>query len=1299
MYPCQHCSRRFSRDYNRTRHVANKHPFSYVPPAADHGQGVGSALARSSDGSSASSSAASVDATEDGTFGFLADMSLETAASLDPLDTTVSSLFPVPIGESLDVPNIAPQDVLPTHSPPTSYSDVEEDWLEYARDNSMMSIDPSLLEFPTHESSPLSYCYGGDFDPDDIPNHSSPPVLSVDQPAPPLHSTADRIGFATDKHVSLYPHFVETLSSPTEDSDSTGEEDFTNEQWYQDRHNSTQLLSEGDHVEQPHCCNQIEEEYADQIEYFNQFDDNAPPDDESSTDALSAMSSIEDGFDDNPIDGEDENLCSSHWSQFRPSGGWNSTKHYIHPAEEHLIVILRKHRLKIGLYKEIMNWARLATRNTAVKPFDFDTTHTYKRTMKNMKLKYQKSSGGPPIKCLPFQLSPSLPPTYVYKFSLQEKVRRMLLNPALMEGFNLEFELDSTSGVRTYGEPNSATVWENHDRELKLSIASARAAGQSVPSGNHYIAMFQGFDDGTICDNVGRLHAQPYLATLLNFSPEVRRSEAAWFILGMIPPYPKTSAERKSDRSKVVTQQEYLEFYHKCLDLIVQELLELERRPYGVRFRLADGSLVNLHFRLSMIMGDTVGHDAMCGHFNCHSSNIKRMLRDCTVPQTAGDDVNHQCVFIKQEDVAKVVRSSIAAIGKRDKVKAARDAAKDLSQNLIEPVYWKFNYGGCPHGIFGILPYEMLHLFFLGLMKYLLFVTFEYVIVPIVMQTWYNDRTCHDGDGSFHENLQTRPGAVDGKKLRSVLDKSEFERRFRIINMAARRQSDRSMPKCPFKNGVTDLTRLTGQEYPGLCLIAAIALKGMYTWKVYDKEKRKYLEDKEKRIIHLLLLSLSMQEMLSQDSYDDTYLEMLKVRLQIYLKVFRKTVGPVRECFSKSGLRISKFHALLHFPFYILRYGSPYNFFGGFGESMMKVHLKEVAKNTSRRQDHLDKDVMHRHHEDHVCEEAIRELQKINHIPPLLSLPKSTDLAVETEEEITRPGLKSTHQARLHNPAFSAKLSDGSWMIHRGKERYTSPLYPDVQDFPLGDNWVKSILDDVVKKNADNKAQGELSEATGATLCYSEVQFSYACDFPSSSPGEHDTYRCHPDFHSFPHKRMPWHDWAMINWVDGNGDGYHNAAKVLLWAKLIDPSCPHLFLIVCAVQCLGSSKPQPDSHVMFAIGDKLELETKVRIVTPEEILSVAYVVPCYQHRNNPSKALFDNDPDLATRLFPNDGQVHKYFVVIPPRSDWTNPDLWNHRFSLDCDEPTAVFGSGDTVPPGTATTAAPESQSTPVQYV
>ena len=128
----------------------------------------------------------------------------------------------------------------------------------------------------------------------------------------------------------------------------------------------------------------------------------------------------------------------------------------------------------------------------------------------------------------------------------------------------------------------------------------------------------------------------------------------------------------------MATQDNYLEFYHKCLGLILEELLHLESLPYGIPFRLADKRLVHLHFRLSMIMGDTKGHEDMCCHFNSHSSNIKRMVRDCNVSQLCGDDVNHICEFTKQAEVRAIVLSSIEAVKKRDNVTAARDAASEM---------------------------------------------------------------------------------------------------------------------------------------------------------------------------------------------------------------------------------------------------------------------------------------------------------------------------------------------------------------------------------------------------------------------------------------------------------------------------------------------------------------------------------------------------------------------------------------------------------------------------------------------
>ena len=59
------------------------------------------------------------------------------------------------------------------------------------------------------------------------------------------------------------------------------------------------------------------------------------------------------------------------------------------------------------------------------------------------------------------------------------------------------------------------------------------------------------------------------------------------------------------------------------------------------------------------------------------------------------------------------------------------------------------------------------------------------------------------------------------------INKAKFEAIFRFLTMCSRRQSDRSVPRTPFKNGVTDLTRLNGQEYPGLVMLTLVALKGL----------------------------------------------------------------------------------------------------------------------------------------------------------------------------------------------------------------------------------------------------------------------------------------------------------------------------------------------------------------------------------------------------------------------------------------------------------------------------------------
>ena len=56
------------------------------------------------------------------------------------------------------------------------------------------------------------------------------------------------------------------------------------------------------------------------------------------------------------------------------------------------------------------------------------------------------------------------------------------------------------------------------------------------------------------------------------------------------------------------------------------------------------------------------------------------------------------------------------------------------------------------------------------------------------------------------------------------------------------------MPRTPFRQGVTELTRLCGQEYPGLVLLTTLAMENCLTSnKKLSKEKHLDLQNKEKK--------------------------------------------------------------------------------------------------------------------------------------------------------------------------------------------------------------------------------------------------------------------------------------------------------------------------------------------------------------------------------------------------------------------------------------------------------------------
>ena len=77
--------------------------------------------------------------------------------------------------------------------------------------------------------------------------------------------------------------------------------------------------------------------------------------------------------------------------------------------------------------------------------------------------------------------------------------------------------------------------------------------------------------------------------------------------------------------------------------------------------------IINLHFQLCMIIGDTKGHDDMCCHYNNHSRNICQMVRDCDIHQADGDDPDYPCTMVEQQPVDKIVTAAMLVVDSQDR--------------------------------------------------------------------------------------------------------------------------------------------------------------------------------------------------------------------------------------------------------------------------------------------------------------------------------------------------------------------------------------------------------------------------------------------------------------------------------------------------------------------------------------------------------------------------------------------------------------------------------------------------------
>ena len=370
----------------------------------------------------------------------------------------------------------------------------------------------------------------------------------------------------------------------------------------------------------------------------------------------------------------------------------------------------------------------------------------------------------------------------------------------------------------------------------------------------------------------------------------------------------------------------------------------------------------------------------------------------------------------------------------------------------------------------------------------------------------------------------------------------------------------------------------------------------------------------EKKYSYLLWMSLSLEVLLTMEEYQKkSFIKKIEKKIIYYMKCYREVVGPQREVHSKVGLRTTQFHSLKHFFFYIKMFGSPHNFSGIYLESALKPFLKEQTKRTTQQHNRFLLDLMNR----------VFEMMVIWSLDGQKKTKQLDDDTVLPANDIWRFKTPTI-------PAFTLEFSEKAnmWVTTIWGGKTGSRLYHPKQDDNLGESWVKKMCD----------LADELNRR--------KIQCYYSIKVPGPKVGgPPDTFRCDPDFWSYPWNKWGWFDWAIVNFPTIRKE---TAARIRLWGSVRNANDTEfgMYAVINPLDLESCTKKHHIFTWMFANN----ISNDLHAIHFDHIESVAYVLPASEKL--PENCNQGKDSAAEREAYPDDVRDHKYYIVIPQRSTW-----------------------------------------------
>jgi len=715
-------------------------------------------------------------------------------------------------------------------------------------------------------------------------------------------------------------------------------------------------------------------------------------------------------------------------------------------------------------------------------------------------------------------------------FDIQAMILDILTNPELMREENFAEGYDIFTGEIDDNHPSNLNYGEIHTGDEWTP-----ARNKYCQSPNDMPIGIVIFGDKSHTDLHGALSLTPIIFTLTLFNVKSRNNPKFWRVIGYLPNlgYGKNKSNKTSTVNKVQDE-------HNCLSCVFESIRRIHKNG-GFKTTVL-GQDVNVKIWIHYFIGDTEGNNKWLGHYQGSNPGVSRPYRDCTCSFDELSNPNPTCVYVtinEMRDAMQELRNS-NDVGMLIFKKLSRHPIKNALTINHMPL------SDMIHGPSAMMPPELLHASMAGMLKYIF------------------------------QSMQLYIGAT---KIRDEIDKMHVR-----MLLDVKRQSDRDLPRGSMRNGIIDDTKCQAEERKGnlflLLCIGSTVLGGDKLQKALRYDDRTF-----KKWLQFIKLYLSMEQWM----HDSNPKEEVTHARPLIGKVLRS----LQNLFPREGTgneyNIPKMHAMTKFQFYMKRYGSAINFYGGTGESAHKFFVKAPGLKTQRRVTEFASQVANQYYNMLVTTKALRSVDiydksiQIRGNHDLLQLTSDSNFSDDYVDDM-QYNLSGRYSIQL-TESVTEKASRGEGIYPQWKTNLNGVKNNNYK-YRLHSRLVNAIINRM-KSNVVNTVEGFTRLTT------------------ESQDGNQVIYHANPHFQG----RM-WYDWAYVHFEEHMTNAEvierYYPAKILGFVKFDGKT-------EAVIQC--STKPLRWSRLkkQFVVEVILGIDDEVSVVTVplSSLVHPLCVVPNY----------------------------------------------------------------------------------------